>query len=314
MTSKSPDLIVHCDWSKDADKRWMAKALRNDSKFVADMPELVGDLPTFLQRIRGETGETGAALIGFDFPVGITAKYAKIANIADFASVLPKLGKGRWVNFYNICRDKKEISPERPFYPYNFTPQGSKKRDHLVRGLQLTQFNDLLRHCELSQDDRRAAGSLFWTLGANAPGRGAISGWQDLIAPAIAEEKVKLWPFHGDLATLLQPRSIVIAETYPTQYHSLLFGHQVNGKRNLEVRMCEGVALKNWAAAKSVIISPDLNRAIDEGFPEGKDDAFDAVVGLFGMIDTIQNYSPAIEPRDPTICNIEGWILGQPVH
>jgi hypothetical protein len=42
----------------------------------------------------------------------------------------------------------------------------------------------LRRQCERATPTRRAACPLFWTLGSNQVGKAAISGWQEVIAPA----------------------------------------------------------------------------------------------------------------------------------
>jgi hypothetical protein len=48
------------------------------------------------------------------------------------------------------------------------------------------------------------------------------------------------------------------------------------------------------------------------GFPQGKDDAFNAVVGLFGMLQVCLGQRAPSEPDEPVIRDIEGWILGHP--
>jgi hypothetical protein len=52
-----------------------------------------------------------------------------------------------------------------------------------------------------------------------------------------------------------------------------------------------------------------LARTVKKGFPNG-DDSFDAVVGLFGMIEVAMG-RPSGEPANHRIKTIEGWILGQ---
>jgi hypothetical protein len=49
---------------------------------------------------------------------------------------------------------------------------------------------------------------------------------------------------------------------------------------------------------------------VEEGFPEG-DDSFDAVVGLFGMLEVALGRREPGEPQDEHIRDVEGWILGQ---
>jgi hypothetical protein len=73
-----------------------------------------------------------------------------------------------------------DISIQRPFYP--FAP-GNKRHAHLLNALGLDSIDDLRRECEKQQPGRRAACPLFWTLGANQVGKGAIIGWRDVLAP-----------------------------------------------------------------------------------------------------------------------------------
>lgn len=47
------------------------------------------------------------------------------------------------------------------------------------------------------------------------------------------------------------------------------------------------------------------------GFQKGKDDAFDAVVGLFGILQICLGERVLYEPDDKTVREIEGWILGR---
>ena len=57
-------------------------------------------------------------------------------------------------------------------------------------------------------------------------------------------------------------------------------------------------------------LKPELVAAIQSGFPEG-DDAFDAVVGLFGMLEVVTGKRQSGEPKEERIRQLEGWILGQ---
>jgi hypothetical protein len=45
------------------------------------------------------------------------------------------------------------------------------------------------------------------------------------------------------------------------------------------------------------------------GFPAG-DDAFDATVGLFGMLEVLLRRRTAGDPNEGNIRKLEGWILG----
>jgi predicted nucleic acid-binding protein len=309
-----PDLIVHCDWGTHPNKRWMAKAVLTNGQFTAHPPERVGDLDTLIDRICKERGPNGSALLGFDFPIGVTAAYAKNAEISSFAQFLLKLGEQEWKDFYEICLRADEISIHRPFYPYNFTPKGSKSPSHLIEKLGLKDTSDLLRICERPQNGRGAAGPLFWTLGPKAPGRGARIGWKEVLAPTLRKKQIQIWPFQGKLHTLLSAGSTVVAETYPTQYYAGIFGRLKGSKTDQNVRAKAGPAILEWVKVRSdsIELAPGMHAEIDAGLHQG-DDAFDAVIGLIGMIDAIQTWDARHEPSDPTIQKIEGWILGQSI-
>jgi hypothetical protein len=61
-----------------------------------------------------------------------------------------------------------------------------------------------------------------------------------------------------------------------------------------------------------VSLAADLETQIDDGFgpsPDGEDD-FDAVVGLFGMLNVILGFRrPGLE-EELLVRSIEGWMLG----
>lgn len=81
----------------------------------------------------------------------------------------------------------------------------------------LTNSDELKRRCE------RKAEALFWLVGAKQVGRAAISGWRDLLAPALANEtELSIWPFDGPLFDLLARPGIVVAETYPAAMYQHL--------------------------------------------------------------------------------------------
>jgi hypothetical protein len=82
-----------------------------------------------------------------------------------------------------------------------------------LNALEVSAIDDLRRECEKKQAGRRAACPLFWTLGASQVGKGAIVGWRDVLAPALREGGVVLWPFDGRLPDLIKAGRIIIAET-----------------------------------------------------------------------------------------------------
>ena len=296
-------------------RRWQAKATLIANHYTAQDPEPVAPLETLIARIATQRGPTGSALVGFDFPIGLPLHYAQTSQIPSFLDFLQSLAQDpQWANFYTVAKNHEEISHHRPFYPHG---PGNKRQAHLLKAHAAEDLDQLRRQCEQAQPNRRAANPLFWTLGASQAGKGAIVGWRDLIVPALANrssnQHVNLWPFQGPLSELLQPNTTVLAETYPTQYHHNLLGESLIGKGKPKTRKKFATHLLNWAEKHYLHLTPQLTQSIQEGFPQG-DDAFDAVLGLFGMIELTETYNPTHhEPPTETIRNIEGWILGQPV-
>src|SRR6266700_6308843 len=177
-----PTHIYHADWGTAPQKRWLARAaLGVDGCYVAHAPNRIENHADFLPSIREQIGVEVCALVGFDFPIGIPASYACLAGVTDFKTFLLGLGDGVWADFYRVARTPSEISIQRPSYP--FAP-GNTRQAHLLTALGLETIDRLRRECEKQQPGRRAACPLFWTLGANQVGKGAIVGWRDVLAPA----------------------------------------------------------------------------------------------------------------------------------
>lgn len=308
QTTDMPTVVCHADWGASPSKRWMAKAACENGRYTAHTPILVGDHLTLIARVREDVAKTASVLFGFDYPIGIPATYAASIGVTKFKDFLIKLGTMEWAQFYSVCAKASEITKYCPFYPFR---PGGTSHEHLLSVLGVTRIDDLRRQCELKTAERNAACPLFWTLGANQVGKGAIVGWRDVIAPAMKNDStVKLWPFDGGLRDLLLPGNLVVAETYPAESCRWLLGKPLKGKGKVEVRKGASTALFGWARRRGVRLHSDLEQLIEHGFPMG-DDAFDAVIGLFGMLEVVLGHRATGEPRDKQVRTIEGWILGQ---
>ncbi len=121
-------------------------------------------------------------LLGFDFPLGLPAAYARRAGIDDFAKALPQLGSGRFAAFYDVADRPDEIRLTRPFYPEpaRWTTAPAAARRARARALDRPAASLRPR-----TPTRNAACALFWTLGGSQVGKAAIAGWRDLLAPAL---------------------------------------------------------------------------------------------------------------------------------
>jgi hypothetical protein len=317
---KAATLIVHADWSVNPKKRWMVLADRlADGTFLAHAPERVGEAHTLITRLKQIAGDNGCTLIGFDFPIGFPQEYARQAGITDFLKFLHGAGHGRWAEFYTPAENAEEIRLERPFYPKK---PGKARRDHLLKGLGIQSMQALMRQCERAHDKRRAACPLFWTLGGQQVGKAAICGWREVLAPGLKGEKhnFAIWPFSGRLRDLLHPGAAVVAETYPGEFYHHLginFSNPVtgrkSGKRDQLARRNNRELLLRFAEAQSIHLDPPLWEEIRDGFganPNGED-RFDATIGLFGMLNTLNSEGSLSEPESEVVRRIEGWIFGQ---
>lgn len=305
-----PTLVYHADWGSKDSKRWCCTAtLGLDGRYTAAAPKPVGDLDVLLKNFHTEAAAPGTVFAGFDFPIGIPAYYAKQAGITTFRDLLAKIGTGKWRNFYSVCDSPEEISVFRPFYPRR-SKKGCLPR-HLFEGHGVSEMGSLLRRCEKGCNGQRQACSLFWTLGGKQVGKAAIIGWRDVLVPSLRHSSLRLWPFDGDLANLCEPGAVVVAETYPTECYRWFSGGPFRGKTNIESRKEFGSRILLWANSTGVIVEQSLTEVIEAGFPNGGDDAFDAVVGLFGMLQVCIGRRGSGEPSESTIHEVEGWILGR---
>ena len=222
--------------------------------------------------------------------------------------------------FYSVAETADQIHLKRPFYPAR---PGNSRRLHLVDQLGLADFNDLRRRCEFSRSTRRAACPLFWTMGAQQVGKAAICGWRDVLTPGLLDPALDLaiWPFSGQLADLLHPGRVIVAETYPAEYYTgILMDPDIPNrpprfsKRNPQNLQQFAQHILHWVDSHELDCDASLIEMIRAGFspPSAGEDAFDAMIGLLGMISVILgDHSPG-EPKIEEIRRIEGWILGQP--
>lgn len=306
-----PTLVYQADWGSKPSKRWCAKAvLGMDGRYTASAPTPVGDLSLLVRNLRAEAGALGSVFAGFDFPIGIPDHFAGRSGISSFRDFLLLLGTGVWKDFYSVCDKPEDVCVHRPFYP-NGDYKG-RRLEELLRGHGVNSLEPLLRLCERAGHGHSEASCLFWTLGGNQVGKAALIGWRDVLAPAIENgSAVRLWPFDGSLQSLFVPGALVVAETYPAECYGWFSDRPLGSKGDPENRKKFGALLLSWAGINDVIIEDGLRKEMQDGFLTGDDDAFDAVVGLFGMLKVCLGQRPTGEPEDETIREIEGWILGR---
>jgi hypothetical protein len=277
----------------------------------------VGTTGSWRKRLDIPAAISGTALVGFDFPIGVPAAYARLAGITSFRDALTNFGTGDWQDFYNVCKSPAEISLHRPFFPNSCPLPGACRREHLTTALGM-QWSDLYRQCERKTVDRRAACPLFWTLGGNQVGKASLSGWREFVQPIVSQgPDVGLWPFDGSLVDLLPSRSCVIVETYPREFYGYLGvrfpGGKNGGKRSPSARTQLAVPLLAATSAVDADLSRAAHEAVTTGLGSSHDgeDDFDAMVGLLGILKHLRAGPVTEPPLDPPVGSVEGWIFAQ---
>lgn len=312
---RQPELIISADWSKDESKRWMGRAeLRpGDASYRVYPPEPVGEIGSLVDRLTDQLPSGGTLMLGFDFPIGIPQAYAAKAGLlpAGFRAALGLFGQQEpWQSFYDVS-DSPEVC--RPFYP---PPTQSKRlynKEALRIALGVQEDRDLLRLCDRKTDTRPAAECMFFTLGSKQVGRALIEGWSNVLSPEL--NRLRLWPFDGELERLLAEPGVVVVELYPGESYSHVgldhgLGKGLSKRRRQDRRndVVRGALLgqKN----ENIELTDAAVSWINWGFLA--EDDFDAMVGLFSMLQVVTGRRPDGVPDDSAVRAVEGWILGQP--
>jgi hypothetical protein len=310
-----PETVCHADWSLHAGKRWMATAQLEGGRYAAQMSRPVPDTALLLRDWRRKAAD-GGLVAGFDFPIGLPRRYAQRWGVTRFRDFLGKLAvREAWRSFADVATCEADISLQRPFFPARAGAKGEVTQSMLCRGLGVAEKWQLLRVCERKTATRPAAECMFWTLGPKQVGKAMLSGWQELLLPALkgpGQDRFRLWPFDGTLPELAGPGQAVLLEAYPGEMYAH-FGVRGNGKTSQSFRREAGARMLDWAQEVGVDVAPELRRALEDGFGPGREpeDAFDAAVGLFGMLNVLLGRREDGCPADVELRELEGWILGQ---
>ena len=101
-------------------------------------------------------------------------------------------------------------------------------------------------------------------------------------------------------------RRSVLSRGRPTEF----YGHLgLPANKSPVVRQSAAPAVRAAAGRLRLPLSSEVEGQIDRGFMN--DDAYDAFVGLLGMINVLLGNRPASPELDRDVARIEGWIFGQ---
>ena len=305
----SATIVAHADWSVDPRKRWVAVARRDNDAWHLAAPEPVGEVATFLARLRA-AAQGGAVALGVDLPIGLPRAYAARLTERDFLHFLTTTASRP--DFFQVCATLDEIHPDRPFYPSRGIA-GMTRASHAA-ALGLDGAAALSRACDRATSERPAGAPLFWTLGANQTGKAAIAAWQAMLLPALASrDTIRLWPFDGAFRALLSPGTVTLAETYPAEALRHLNIRLNGSKRRQSDRAAVVAPLCSAMTALAVLPDPALDAAANDGFgaDAAGEDRFDCVLGVLCVLNVLAGNRPDTTPDDTWIKRWEGWVLGQ---
>lgn len=302
--------LIHCDWSVGPAKRWRADAVRQGGGWWLTLPCPVGDLAGFVADL---FMSLVPVLAGFDLPIGLPDAIGRRTGAPGFIDLLPRLGVVEpWLDYFRVGREASEVSLHRPFFPDRWKPGLAAAA--LTDALDVADLDALRRRCERRHPGRRVATPLFWTVGPAQVGKAAISGWRDVIRPAI-DRGARLWPFDGALTDLAVTGAPVLAETYPGDAYGrvgIAFDARQSKRRAVDRRIAAS-GVPAFCRDRAIGLAPDLAAAIADGFERfgaAGEDAFDTLAGLLGMIDVAEGRCAAAPPEGPVL-PWEGWILGR---
>jgi hypothetical protein len=309
-----PDRVAHADWGTAPAKRAVAWAELQAGAFRAHVPSIFGRSGQLIEDM-GLHGQRSRTLLGFDFPIGLPRAYAAQAGADRYVSWLRSLPEDTML--FDVAADIADVSSARPFFPQNITVKSRGIKSKFREALGVSA-EDMLRRCDRKHCTRNAASEMFWCLGANGVGKATITGWRDTLRPALLDpnHRFTIWPFDGQLQDLLATSDAVLVETYPADAYlqlGLSIGRPGASKTRQEDRRADAKQLLDWCTEHAVLPDEQLTAQILDGFgpsPSGED-PFDAVVGLFRMIDTLHRGAEPELPDDAAIRSVEGWMFGQ---
>jgi hypothetical protein len=303
-------MVVHADWSIDPRKRWVAIAhIQDDLGYEVRDVRLAPDLRVLAR----DASQAGKVLLGFDFPIGLPIHYARQTQFASFSEFMAYQQARDFLPFASVAQHASEISIERPFYPRR---PGSTSQRHLLTALKAEHMDELRRLCERRTASRRAACSVFWTLGGNQVGKACLTGLRELVGPIWkGDGRGTVWPFDGDLRHCLNRADIVICETYPGEAYQHIGVRLPSGgsKRRQADRMLGLANIDRTLDGLGISLAPPVRALVDAGFGDDAsgEDRFDAFVGLIGMLAVVGGHRDEGFPVQRETIEWEGWIFGQ---
>jgi len=303
-----PVAILCADWGKEPGKRavYIADVATRSVRRISSRGWTVSDVLAEAQ----QNESRGSVLVTFDAPLGVPASYlAALANIP--ASGAPK----NFLAFMELACAKPEFfeatsvanqwEVERPFFN---VPPG---RDGL--GAYLRSADDRGVDLYRAIDRQTRAKSVFVKSGIpGSVGSAACALWSQLGALMTTDRQFRVWPFEGDLESLLKTAPVVIGEIYPrAAYSTALLDDLGTGRPPLVLAKTDGAVRRSaidalqkasWVQRFGVTLG-DLAQA------EDNEDDFDACITAAALLRCILEGLPLSAALNDA-SQAEGGILG----
>lgn len=203
--------ILCADWAKDAAGRavYVADVL---TRVVRRLQASAWSMSIVLEAAR-RWSSRGSVLVTFDVPLGVPESYLRAARQVQawhspfsFLKFLERVHTT--THFFEPTCVARDWSIERPFFS---VPSGTGGLTSFIRAAERQGVN-LYREI----DNKTEAKPLFVKSGIpGSVGHAACALWQELGPRLVKKRSFKVWPFEGELKSLLQSTSIILGEIYP---------------------------------------------------------------------------------------------------
>ncbi|SDB57512.1 hypothetical protein [Bauldia litoralis] len=312
MTTRASDrplsVILCADWGKNFSKR---------AVYAADIPaRVVRRVPGDGWSFAGVLAEaqrwtlTGSVLATFDAPLGVPDSYltamGSLPGAQPLATFLDLLPRARSMpRFYDATTAVLDWAVERPFFSVPAGAGGLRTYLDAAARFGVDMYRQI--------DRTTGAKSVFIKSGIpGSVGSAACALWQELACELTAARTFKVWPFEGEIQTLLQSTPVVVGEMYPrAAYATALLDDPPTSRAPLVVAKTDaGVRRKAIAALQAASWVSSLSVELEDlAQAEANEDDFDACVTAAALLRCVLEGAPLC-PAHLHSPESEGGILG----
>lgn len=304
---RQPGFFVSADWSKNSNKRAVHVAdVTNRRIWWEDRPDWT--LESLLDFSRG-LRSGGPVLVGLDMVFGLPAGYwaeaLKVARWRESSSFLDWLGRlDPASSVFKRAWSAEDWSVNRPFFNVPKGKGGLHSVTSQVPGGMLRPI-----------DKATGAKPMFAVSGIpGTVGSGTRDLWMELI-PLLKEDRdFAVWPFEGELETLLERRSIVLAESYPGLAYAVALADSLptnrlvvaKTRREPREKACDLLERAEWVGRAGVELG-------DLGPVRADEDPFDSHFMAAAALRCLVEGRPLCDPNWVDATAEGGMLLAGPV-